>query len=151
MGLFDFFKKPDKYIDEYFGPLHFVGSRDASQDYFEGKTFFNPGHNEVTIIVKAGKNGPTSEQHQFYKQFQENYDHYVAKIQPLIIDEFRNWRDDFEISDFLKEFKLVFLVIPNMRDTPLVWEMAFTTIHDLDHHVTINFLDDQPNGILIDG
>lgn len=151
MGLFDFFKKPERFIDDCFGALHFVGSGNASQGFFKGKIFFEPTQNEISFIIKADKNGPTSEQRQFFKQFCTDYDQYVTKIQPLIIDEFRNWRDDFEITEFSKEFELVFLLIPNLRDSPSVWEISFTTIHDLDHNVTIEFIDDQPSGILIDG
>lgn len=151
MGIFDFFKKPAKITDDCFGPLHFVGSGNASQGFFKGKIFFEPTQKEISFVIKADKNGPTTEQREFYKQFRENYDQYVTRIQPLIIDEFRNWRDDFEISEFSKEFEFVFLLIPNLQDTPLVWEISFTTIHDLDHNITIEFLDDQPRGILIDG
>ena len=70
---------------------------------------------------------------------------------PLITDEFQNWKEDFQIVDFNKEFSIDGITIPRMDDNPLVWDISFTTIHDKNHWVTIDFVDFEPQGVLIDG
>lgn len=151
MGLFDIFKKPAILHDEFFGALRFVDFKDVSKNYFEGKGHFAPTNNETEYLIEADKEGPTERQREFYRDLQANFTQYIEKIKPLIEDEFRNWKEDFAIEDFNKEFIVVCITIPRFDKQTLTWDIAFTTIHDLNHHVTIDFVDDQPKGILIDG
>lgn len=151
MGLFDLFKKPLIVNDDFFGALRFVDFKDPSKDYFEGKGHFTPTSSEIEYLIQADKDGPTDEQQQFYRDLQSNFNQFIDKMKPLIEDEFRNWKDDFVIKDFNKEFELVCITIPRLDVRPLIWDMVFTTIHDESHHVTIDFIDLEPNGILIDG
>lgn len=151
MGLFNLFSKPFLLQHEYFGSLRFIDSKDPSKCYFEGKGHFAPTNSETEYFIAADKSGPTSGQQQFYEELQKNFSHYLAKIIPLIEDEFRNWKPDFSIRDFSKEFSLVVVTIPRTDIQPLIWDLAFTTIHDLNHHLQIDFKGDEPTGILIDG
>ncbi|WP_153797325.1 hypothetical protein [Foetidibacter luteolus] len=151
MGLFGLFKKPVKIQDDFFGELRFMDFNDASKNYFEGRGYFAPTNNETEYLIHANNEGPTEIQRNFYRDLQANFKQYVEKIKPLIEDEFRNWKEDFLITDFYHEFRLVCVVIPRLENKPLIWEMAFDTIHDLNHQVTIEFTGDQPTGILIDG
>ncbi|MBL0136092.1 MAG: hypothetical protein IPP79_20015 [Chitinophagaceae bacterium] len=113
--------------------------------------FFEPTQSDTDYLIQADIEGPTEEQRQFYLDLQANFEQYIEKITPLIEDEFQNWREDFKITHFTKEFSLVCITIPRQDIHPLIWDMAFTTIHDLDHHVTIDFIGNEPNGVLIDG
>lgn len=106
---------------------------------------------KLNILIQADSEGPTAEQRQFYTHLQNNFEQYIQKMKPLIEDEFSNWKEDFEIKDFDKEFTLVCVTIPRSDTKPLIWDMAFTTIHDENHDVTIDFIDHEPNGLLIDG
>lgn len=151
MGLFNSFKQPTILQDDFFGELRFVDFKDASKNYFEGNGHFTPTNNNTEYLIQADKDGPTDKQKQFYIDLQSNFADYIQRIKPLIEDEFRNWKDDFVIEDFNKEFELVCITIPRLDIRPLTWDMAFTTIHDQNHQVTIDFVDDQPNCVLIDG
>jgi hypothetical protein len=151
MGLFNLFKKPIKIHDDLFGELRFIDFKDSSKNYFEGKGFFPPTQSDTEFLIQADIEGPTSAQKEFYNELQNNFEQYIQKMKPLIEDEFRNWKENFEIKEFNKEFTLVCLTIPKLDHNPLIWDMAFTTIHDKNHHVTIDFIDKYPNGILIDG
>ena len=151
MGLFNLFKKPIIIQDDFFGALRFMDFKDSSKDYFEGKGHFIPTNSETEYLIQADDKGPTDEQKQFYRDLQDNFQQYLEKIKPLIEDEFRNWKEEFEIKDFNKEFTLVCITIPRHDSSPLKWDMAFTTIHDLNHQVTIDFVDKEPISILIDG
>jgi len=151
MGLFNLFKKPTIIQDNFFGSLRFMDFKDPSKNYFEGKGYFTPTQSETEYLIQADIEGPTDEQQQFYRDLQDNFIHYIQKIKPLIEEEFRNWKEDFEIKNFTNEFALVCLTIPRHGLRPLIWDMTFTTVHDLNHQVTIDFVDNEPNGILIDG
>jgi hypothetical protein len=151
MGLFGLFKKPVIVEDDFFGKLLFVESKDSSKNYFEGKGNFSPTNTNIEYVIIADKEGPTESQRQFYRNLQAEFSFYIDKIKPLIENEFRNWQEDFRIVDFNKEFRLVFITIPRIDKEPLKWDMAFTTIHDLSHHITIDFIEKNPVSILIDG
>ena len=151
MGLFDLFKKSVILHDTFFGVLHFVDFKDASKNYFEGKGRFTPTNSDTAYTIQADKGGPTDEQKQFYLDLQVDFTKYIQKMKPLIEEEFQNWKKDFVIKDFNKEFELVCINIPRLDSNPVIWDMTFTTVHDLNHHVIIDFVDDQPKGILIDG
>ena len=141
MGLFNLFKKPTIIQDDFFGVLRLMEFKDSSKNYFEGKGHFTPTNSETEYLIHADDTIPTDNQKQFYQDLQINFQQYVEKINPLIEDEFRNWKEEFEIKDFSKEFTLVCIHIPSHNLTPLKWDMAFTTIHDLNHQVTIDFVE----------
>lgn len=151
MGLFHIFKKPTILHDEVFGTLHFMKFKDSSKNYFEGKGHFDPAGDVIEYLIEGNEEGPSEEQKQFYLQIQNNFIQYVEKIKPLIEDELRNWKEDFIIRDFSKEFKIVCITIPRLDRRPPIWDMSFASIHDLNHHITIDFVGDHPNSILIDG
>jgi hypothetical protein len=151
MGIFNWFKKPTIIQDDYFGRLRYMDFKDPSKGYFEGKGIFKPYNIEIEYLIEADKSGPTINQREFYKNLEVNFDKYIEAITPLITDEFSNWVEGFEIFDFKKEFELVAVTIPRFTTTPLIWDMSFTTIHDKDHHVTVDFEDDEPKNIMIDG
>lgn len=151
MGLFNIFKKPIVIQDDFFGRLRYMDFKDPAKGYFEGNGFFSSIDGETEYLINADATGPTNSQREFYINLQKQFDSYIEMMKPLIEDEFRNWKEDFEIKNFKKEFNLVCVTIPRLDSKPLVWDMSFTTTHDLNHHVTIDFIGDIPNGILIDG
>jgi hypothetical protein len=151
MGLFDLFKKPQTIQDDCFGTLTFMSFKDTSKNYFEGKGKFKPTGDEIEYFIDGEFSGPTAEQRNFYNKVQDSYGEIISKIIPLIEDEFKNWKDDFKIKDFKKEFKLVAVTIPRLNSGPANWDMSFETIHDDNHQITIDFKDFDPEGVLIDG
>ncbi|GEP88795.1 hypothetical protein J2T02_002509 [Chitinophaga terrae (ex Kim and Jung 2007)] len=143
MGLFNFFKKPLRINDEFFGPLRYIEIKGA-RGYFEGKGLFAPLGYETEYLIEAETSGPAEWQKEFYKNLQLEFDGYIEKIKPLITDELREEDPDIEIGDFKDEFTLVNITIP-FSHTPVVrWNMAFTTIHEADHYVTVEFSGDEP-------
>ena len=151
MGLFNLFKKPTIIHDDVFGLLRFMEFKNASSSYFEGKGYFTPTNSEIQFIIRAGIDGPSEKQKEFYRNVESKYTTYIEKMKLVIEAEFRNWKDEFAIQDFNNEFKLVCINIPAIGTTPITWDLAFTTIHDLNHHVTVEFINDEPTGVLIDG
>jgi hypothetical protein len=151
MGLFDLFNKPQTIKDDFFGTLTHMTFKDSTNNYFEGKGKFRPTGDEIEYFVGSDFSGPTTEQKHFYNKVQDCYDELISKITPLIEDEFKNWKEDFKINDFKREFKLVAVTIPRPNPHATIWDMSFETIHDDNHQVTVNFKDFEPDGVLIDG
>ena len=151
MGLFNFFKKPIKIQDPVFGELNLTAFRERSKDFFTGEGYFNKENPKVGFIIHAESAGPAEAQYTFYKKLQEDYPALIEKMIPLITDEFLNWKEDFRILDFNTEFKMDSVTIPNQAMQPMVWDICFTTIHDKNHWVTVNFLDAEPDFVMVDG
>ena len=151
MGLFDIFKKSQTIQDDFFGKLTFISFKDPTMNCFEGKGKFKPTGDTIEYTIEADLSGPTNDQRNFYNKVQDLYDEIISKITPLIEDEFKNWKEDFKIKDFKKEFKLVAVTIPRLSSNAATWAMSFETIHDNNHQVTVDFKDFEPEGILIDG
>jgi hypothetical protein len=152
MGMLNFLFGKAKIIeDAFFGELRYFDSKDKTLRYFEGKRYFKPIDGPTEISIDADFSGPFEEQKQFFRQVEESYDELVERIKPFITNEFQDWKEGFVIMDFKKEFTPVHFSIPRLPEDQMKWELAFDTIHDLNHGVTIEFMDFQPTGILIDG
>ncbi|RYD97401.1 MAG: hypothetical protein EOP50_05735 [Sphingobacteriales bacterium] len=149
MRLFHFFKKEPAFIDPFFGALRFLDFKSGS--CFEGRKTFAPTGVTLDVLIDADKEGPHPAQRDFFSEVERNFDLLKTRMTPLIEEEFRNWKEDFIIREFDKEFSLVHLHIPRQDARPHQWELAFTSIHDPDHHITIEFEGLDPQGILIDG
>jgi hypothetical protein len=151
MGLFNLLKKSPKFQDDFFGELTFIEFKDPSKNYFEGRISFKPGSKITEALIPGDINGPDSGQKEFFIKLQDNFDDYVEKVIPLIENEFRNWKEEFSIADFNKEFFLDCVTSPRIGTKPLKWELSFTTVHDKNHWIIIEFSDESPIGIRVDG
>ena len=151
MGLFGLFKKTPVVQDADFGEMRFYKSKKADDEFFEAEGYFKPLNAKVGFIIQANETGPTKEQKLFLRFVEDNYEGLTEKMKPLIIDKFRNWKENFVIVDFNKEFTPESITIPRFTGKPLIWEICFTTTHDSNHWVTIDLTDFEPTGILVDG
>ena len=151
MGLFNFFKKPVKIQDDFFGSLELLAIKGFTKSIFKGQAYFAPTQHIIELFIVADSKGPTKAQSEYYLDLQQNFKQWVEKIKPLIEDEFLNRDEGFEINDFNKEFTLISLMIPTLDEAPLKWEMSFSSIHEPNHELTINFIDQTPEGISFNG
>jgi hypothetical protein len=152
MSVFDWFKKPAAIQDDFWGELRFVDGAKQSEGCFECLKLFSPTASQVSCSIDGELPGPTAAQRSFYQKLEAGFDEYAEKIKPLIEEEFRNWKPAFEIKNFTQEFSLVFVSIPRIvNDTPVLWSVALETIHDRNHTIAIDFTDEYPTNILIDG
>jgi hypothetical protein len=153
MGFWNFFfGKLAKIYDAFFGDMTFMEiSSDPAKSYFECERYFRPIAGIIELSVTGSLSGPTQVQKDFFTQLEENYPLIIAAVIPVIEDEFRNWKAEFRIGSFELEFKLVGLSIPTCDQHPIEWEIAFETVHDLNHTIFIAMQEYQPLHILIDG
>ncbi len=153
MGLFSsIFGKSSHIEHDFFGKMLFVGGKvPATTDYFECRRYFKPSNDVIAIGIDGNISGPTEEQVLFFKSLEDNYLKISQTIIPLIENEFKNFKEDFRILDFEKEFVPVYLKLPRCESLPIIWEIAFESDHDRDHTFTLTIHDFEANEILIDG
>lgn len=151
MGLFDLFKSFPLLHDPFFGPLRFSKGTKQRTGYFEGRGMFAPTGRPIEYFIHSQQDGPSEEQRMFYRSLQADFAKHLVHIEPLIVDAFRNWQPAFAIQDFSQEFTLLAVTIPQLDRSPVEWDLSFSTVHDLDHDITIYFQDQRPIHILIDG
>jgi hypothetical protein len=138
--------------NEFFGQMRFNENKQAQdKSYFACKRHFKPSDKIIEIGIDGNVSGPTEKQIAFFKQIEENYPEIAASIIPVIEDEFRNWKNDFKITDFKKEFAPVYLRLPSCETNPIIWEIAFESEHDKNHTFTLIMNDYEAKEILIDG
>lgn len=148
------FKKTPKPTieDSTFGSLTFIEiKKNPKNSYFEGSGLFKPAGIEIEYFITTNMKGPTQEQKDFFETIQEDYKSISKKCAAVIEAEFKNWREDFIISDFDSEFTLVAITIPDLTIKPTEWDLAFETKHDENHQFTVYFKDFEPENVGIDG
>ena len=153
MGIFDFiFGKTIKIDDQFFGEmLFFHFKKKPEKNYFECKRYFKPTDNIIEIGIEGNETGPIELQKDFFRQIESEYEKIVYSVKPMIESEFKNWKEDFKIVNFQKEFKAVYLFLPRCEKEPKVWEIVFESEHDLNHTFTLTMKDFNATEILIDG
>ncbi|MBU2995318.1 hypothetical protein KO500_02690 [Cellulophaga baltica] len=153
MGIFEFiFGKTIKIDNEFFGKMIFLeDKKEPLKNYFECRRHFKPTDDIIEIGIEGNKTGPTELQKDFFRKIESDYDKIISSVRPLIENEFQNWKEDFKITDFRKEFKAVYLFLPRCKNEPKSWEIAFETEHDLNHTITMTMSDLKATEILIDG
>lgn len=143
MGLFDFLKPAPRINDLVFGAMVYSSG-------FATANVASPQSGKKTeVLVECGPNGPTEAQRAFFKHVVGSYPELSKKCLEAITTEFQNFKEDFQISSFDAEFELVAISISSVVDQE--WSLAFTTEHDLNHHITVHFVGHESTHVLIDG
>jgi hypothetical protein len=153
MGIFNSkFGKSTKINHDFFGSMLFMeNKKNPNQSYFECRRHFKPSNQLIEIGLTAELIGPTQNQIDFFKIIEDKYLEITQSVSPIIEAEFQNWKSNFKIENFQSEFRPVYLQIPKSQTTPIIWEIAFETDHDLDHTFTLTMHDFVANEILVDG
>lgn len=153
MGLLDFlFGKTETIEDSFFGKMVLIEFRKKPENnYFECRRNFKPINDIIEISVKDESERSFDSQKEFFRNIETNYQTIIESIAPMIENEFRNWKDGFRIDDFTKEFRADYIAIPSCRQANEEWEIAFNSVHDPYHNITITMEGLQAIDILIDG
>ena len=131
MGFLDsiFGKKPQKIENDFFGIMEL---RKANGNYFfVCHRHFAPINDMVEISLVgqdldiSGKE--TRKQEAFFKKIENNYSQLCETLAPHIERAYQEQEgiDGFKITDFHKEFKVIFLRLPTCNETPLDWSIQF--------------------------
>ena len=146
MGLFSsLFKKAEKINDPFWGEmLPVIG-------YFECRRHFSPKNGIIEIGLDKTLSDLEETQKAFFRSIEDGYETLCSNIAPLIEDEVRNWKPDFSIKDFKKEFIPSYLKIPACDQDPIIWEIAFDSVNDPNHTYAVTVSKMIPESVLIDG
>lgn len=153
MGFRDFFfGKTVKIGDAFFGEMVFVEiANDPLKNYFECERYFRPGGEKIGLSITGSLSGPTQRQKDFFTQVENDYSLLIPRLVRIIEREFGAWMASPFIKDFAKEFKPGYLSIPTCEEQPVEWEIAFDTVHDVNHTVTVGLLGYEPQYVQVDG
>jgi hypothetical protein len=149
MGLFDIFKKKPKFIDELFGELNYTKFGDSSKNFYDGSVTFDS--QQAGVNIDADENGPTKNQKEFYIKLRDNYPTIKNEIiKPYLLGQLKDWLAENPILDFDKEFTIDGISLSRISDKPVEWSLTLYSIK-IEHYVTIEFLDFDPQGVIVDG
>ena len=146
------FKKPISIKDEFFGNMVFIEVKEKhGNSYFECRRDFSPSQQEIEIGIDGDINVVTQYQKVFFKEIESNYSEISQSIIPLIENQLRNWKPDFEIKNFQNEFHPCHLILPNCKQQPVIWQITFTSKHDENHVFEASITDYTATKMFIDG
>jgi hypothetical protein len=149
MGIFDIFKKKPKFVDGLFGELNYTKFNDTTKNFYDGDVKFDS--QKVGITIDADENGPTESQKEFYTKLQSKYASIkVDVIIPYLKKELEDWQEENEITDFDKEFTIDGISLSRIIDNSANWSLTLYSTK-ISHYVTIEFINLEPQGIIVDG
>ena len=148
MGLFDRFKSmlsPVSKDDPFFGPVRF-----QKAGFWEADMHFAPEDGRVEIVIAGGKNHPTEAQRRFYRELEQRYPQLKQEAGEYLLEQLRNWREDFEPDDVWTQFRLESFSLPDPDAGAQEWELVYE-LHDDGHLFCVMMNRWQVEGIRIDG
>lgn len=128
-----------------------VKSSVAEKDYVECRRSFKPISKDIELSLDANLSGPNQQQKAFFRQLEADYFSLIPVFSVGIEAEFGRWMKLLLIRNFEAEFQPVYLRIPDCEQSPVAWEIAFETTHDLNHTVTVGMLGYAPQYVRVDG
>ncbi len=158
MRLFERFKmwftvKP-KVADQshhVFGILHPEVCGDAD-DFWQAELLFDPLNVEICVNIKAGIEGPSEEQAEFFKRFEIEYLSRFESIYKPLKKEVENWIEHKLSGEFIVDFEFCGLTIPVSGNINNFWEMSFyCPAEGRDHIFTVELLNNKVKNIRADG
>ena len=153
MGFWNFlFGKTVKVDDAFFGEMIVIEiSNNPVESYFECERYFKPSGEKIALGVTGSVSGPTQRQKDFFMQIENDYSLLIAKFALVIETRLGAWTAVPVTKEFEAEFKPTYFSIPTCDQQPIAWEIAFDTVHDVNHTVTVGTLGYEPYYVRIDG
>jgi hypothetical protein len=117
---------PAKVYNQFFENVKFQYTR-LGKNSFEVRLNFAPVEHEICLFsldAETRPYGPTQKDKDFLKKIQDQYDHVVALAKPMIENEYRKTKPQFNIGNFEKDFRLSGIQLPKLNDKSLVWILS---------------------------
>ena len=149
MGIFDFFKKKPKFVDELFGELGYTKFKDSSKNFYDGQVNFQG--NFIGISIDADENGPTNEQKEFFKKLNTEYNKIKENIiLPFLRNELEDNIEDLGLNNFDNKFEFDEISIGRIKNEKTKWSITYDS-KPMRHFVSIDFMGMKPKYMTIDG
>ncbi len=152
MNIFNFIfgKKKKKIENEFFGEVQICESK-SGKFIFRSKRYFSPINQKIELEIEGNEFDKLDFANSFFVKIESSYQEVIDAVTPILEDTFQNWKEDFKIIDFYKEFQPIYLNLPIKKSMQDDWEIVFETIHDPNHQFTIIMSDMKAKEINIDG
>jgi hypothetical protein len=148
MGIFDFFKKKPKFVDELFGELGYTKFKDSSKNFYDGQVNFQG--NFIGISIDADENGPTNEQKEFFKKLNTEYNKIKENIiLPFLRNELEDNIEDLGLNNFDNKFEFDEISIGRIKNEKTEWSITYDS-KPMRHFVSIDFMGMKPKYMTID-
>ncbi|WP_375560453.1 hypothetical protein ACE193_22615 [Bernardetia sp. OM2101] len=145
------FGNTKKYIENiFFGEIQIRKLKNGNF-LFISKRHFSPIKKKIEISIEGNEFDKLDFANSFFEKIEFSYQEITYAVTPIIEDTLKNWKEDFKIINFYKEFRPIYLHLPINESTQSNWEIVFETIHDPNHQFTIIMSDMEAKEINIDG
>jgi hypothetical protein len=144
-------KPPVKMNHEFFGKISFVGGDIPDEDdYWEAELEIKEMKKPITVLIKTGKEGPTSKHVAFYKKCVSDLDTLFDKCWPIFEPDFQQWSGKPFSGKWRDDFELMSIEIPKEADENNEWTACYY-VEAANHYFTACFIDGKPKYNEIDG
>ena len=128
---------------EFFGRLSFMGENIPEEDdYWEAELKNNEVKEPITILINAGKEGPTDKQVVFYERCVSDLDKLFNKCWPIFEADYHQWTGNTFSGNWRDDFELTSIEIPKDADENNEWTVGYY-VKAANHYFTARFV----NGI----
>lgn len=136
--------------DEFFGEMQICKLKNSKFIFFS-KRHFSPINKKIDISIEGNEFDKLNFANSFFEKIEASYPDVIYAVTPILEDTFQNWKEDFRIIDFHKEFQPIYLHLPIQESAQNDWEIVFETIHDPNHQFTITMSEMEAKEVNIDG
>lgn len=148
---FIFGRPPIEMNHEFFGKILFMGGDIPKEDdYWEAELEIKEAKEPITVLVNAGKEGPTSKHVTFYKNCVSNLDTLFEKCWPIFEPDFQQWTGKPFSGKWRDDFELMSIEIPKEADENNEWAVGYY-VDAAHHYFTARFIGGKPRYNEIDG
>lgn len=142
---------PPRISDPDFGSLRFMFIPNAPErSYWECEWKFPKTGTEIYICLPGGESGPSPEVRQFYLSLPERFEEILVAARPKLQEVFRTWFQQDLPQDIFTVVEFTGIGLKDVKTEPVQWDISFETTGDEWLGITIPFVGDIPQQVVVD-
>ena len=144
-------KPPIEMNHEFFGKITFMkGDKLKEDDYWEAELKIKGAREPITVLISAGKEGPSSEHIAFFQKCVSDLDSLFNRCWPVLEPDFQQWSGRPFNGSWRDDFELMSIEIPKEADENNEWTVSYY-VDAANHYFTARFIGGKPKFNEIDG
>jgi hypothetical protein len=144
------FKAP-RLKDPEFGDLIYMYiSNNPSRSYWECMWNFPPTKTEIAIALDGDETGPKQESRKWHLDLVSRYKDILELSQPIIMSTLGEWKIDYKSEDLFNSVKLTGFGVDDPNAHPIKWEVSFETTGNRWLSITIPFVNNVAQEVIVD-
>src|ERR1051326_4138037 len=116
------------------------GKVERDKKLWMASKYFGLVGREIDIGIASGADGPTQAQRDIYQRIEQQYDDLLGQYRSFFLSQYGPLPDGTTVEELFDSLQLQFIYISDIADSPVGWEMTFTTELE-DHAMTPRFTD----------